>query len=231
MAKRAKKATTGEKIAGTTSLAREALRRNPTRPHLEVTKVMVFEPEMIQAGGHPSQFRKANGSRDRWAMEMHCNEMAAKWVNSLTEQWPVILREWLKLARAERQATTAKRDPTRKRLAKVEAHLDAMRTWERKSMYEAECAGVMARIVENARLKREADELREVLRASREVCDVVRPDEMDEAADLNDVPQWAFHYLEELEHEVAELRAAIAENDATARDASAALARHRTEKP
>lgn len=100
-------------------------------PHSTIAVLCkVIRHEVEHAGeGHPRHFRKDDGSRDVWLMEMHCNEMAAKWVNSL--DWPGVYREWIGLARAER-ARTAKPAPDL-RIAKLrDKHADALKTWERK---------------------------------------------------------------------------------------------------
>lgn len=107
---------------------------NSCRDHIPHTTIAllakIIRHEVEHAGeGHPSNFRKTNGRHDDWLMEMHCNEMAAKWVNGLTDRWwSEVYPEWKRLARAEREAAKLV-DKTDKRIEETTYRLAE---WSRK---------------------------------------------------------------------------------------------------
>lgn len=110
---------------------------NSCREHVPHTSVAALAflirhevEHAIQAGGHPRDFRKPNGTTDVWLMEMHCDEMAAKFVNSL--DWAVVLRDWLRLARDERTAVKCKRAPEKRVAAMHRRRLIQLAEWEGK---------------------------------------------------------------------------------------------------
>ena len=111
-------------------------RENSCRDHIPHTSVAVLAKlirhEVEHAGeGHPRHFRKDDGSMDRWLMEMHCNEMAAKWVNGMTDDLPKIMAEWRALARKDR-AANRKPSTDDKRAKRLALRTEQLHEWERR---------------------------------------------------------------------------------------------------
>ena len=78
--------------------------------------------------GHPSKFRKESRVK-RYDMEFICNATASEWVLGLREQWPAIRKEWLALARKERNKK--RRDPEERTRRNHARRLALLATWER----------------------------------------------------------------------------------------------------
>lgn len=100
-------------------------------PHSPVAVLaFLIRHEMEHANdGHPSKFR--NGSRVKaYDMEFVCNATASEWVLRLREEWPAIRKEWLALARKERNKQ--RRDPEERVRRNHERRIALRDMWERK---------------------------------------------------------------------------------------------------
>jgi hypothetical protein len=76
--------------------------------------------------GYPPEFRHRDGRCKLSDMEDACNEAAGRWVRSLAEQWPEVLAEWRRMARA------AKPKPVNRTAQTRERHAESLENWSRR---------------------------------------------------------------------------------------------------
>lgn len=118
-------------------------------PHTSVAVLAKLIRHEVEHAASPDDYQKFG----KWVAEAHCNEMAAKWVNGLAEQWPTVLRDWLRLAREERQRT-CKPDASERAAKRLAERAELLKQWQRRlklaqtkvRKYRASCKAIERRM-------------------------------------------------------------------------------------
>lgn len=102
-------------------------------PHTSVAMLaFLIRHEVAHASeGRPSAYAGRNGRTREFDMEDACNEAAGRFVRSLRDRFPEVLREWIQIARKDRlrRAGPTREERIARNLLEKQARLS---TWERK---------------------------------------------------------------------------------------------------